>query len=364
MKTKGTEWQDWAESPGRTAAIAGIYCLSCVASLTLPGCGEPNGGVAAGRALRPPKEPPIPRAERVEPLDPALRAAAVQELAALRQAPDPGIRAHALEAEREVLGAERASDYIEALGDPEPIVRFSAAMAVGDLKLAAARPILLSRAEDKDARVRIAIRFALHRIGMTAYSHDLEHTAHDTDPGVRGSTAMVLGRLGEKSAVAILRTMRLDPNPAVRQQAGEGLLRLGDEQGQEDMIGLIASQYPDDQMFGILALASANDNRVREHVRVGLVSDYQEVKLVAARAYAMLGGSNSDLGFVVALEGAKGDNPRQKILAAVALGAIGRTDAQPFLAPLLKDPDPDVRVAAAQGILGLAPPEVRSARRH
>ena len=36
-----------------------------------------------------------------------------------------------------------------------------------------------------------------------------------------------------------------------------------------------------------------------------------------------------------------------------ALGAIGRADAQETLATLLKDPDPDVRLAAASAILQL-----------
>jgi hypothetical protein len=35
------------------------------------------------------------------------------------------------------------------------------------------------------------------------------------------------------------------------------------------------------------------------------------------------------------------------------LGAIARTDSQDTLAPLLKDSDPDVRVAAATAILEL-----------
>ena len=75
---------------------------------------------------------------------------------------------------------------------------------------------------------------------------------------------------------------------------------------------------------------------------------------MAARALGMLG---SDDGYGVALLGAKATDPergpRQRHLAALAFGAIGRTDAQDVLATLLKDPIPDVRLAAASAILQL-----------
>jgi HEAT repeat protein len=74
------------------------------------------------------------------------------------------------------------------------------------------------------------------------------------------------------------------------------------------------------------------------------------VSLVAARAMGMLG---SGAGYGVAMKGAKSVDPRQRHLAALAFGAIGRADAQPFLAPLLKDPESDVRLAAATAILQL-----------
>ena len=71
----------------------------------------------------------------------------------------------------------------------------------------------------------------------------------------------------------------------------------------------------------------------------------------AARAAGMLG---SDEGYGVAMQGEKSADPRQRALAAMAYGAIGRSDAQPRLAKLLKDVDPDVRLAAANAIMQIA----------
>jgi HEAT repeat protein len=53
----------------------------------------------------------------------------------------------------------------------------------------------------------------------------------------------------------------------------------------------------------------------------------------------------------VALIGAKSIDPRQRLLAALAFGDIGRTDAQPVLAGLLTDSETDVRLAAAGALL-------------
>jgi hypothetical protein len=119
------------------------------------------------------------------------------------------------------------------------------------------------------------------------------------------------------------------------------------------MIGLTASKYPDDQMFGLLALSARNDQRVRAHVRLALSHELPEVALVAARSMGTLG---SDAGYAVAQNGAKSKDPRQRLLAALAFGAIGRADAQEVLAGLLKDAEPAVRVAAATAVLELNVP--------
>ena len=164
---------------------------------------------------------------------------------------------------------------------------------------------------------------------------------------------MVLGLLGDASAVNVLRGMRVDIEPAVRQQAAEALWRLGDEQGMADLIGLSVSRYPDDEMIGLLGLAQPHDVRIRQHVRGGLVSDWPEVNLVAARAMGILG---SDEGYGIVLQGAKSADPTDRLLATLAFGAIGRSDSQDLLRELLKDSESSIRIAAATSILQLKPP--------
>ena len=151
----------------------------------------------------------------------------------------------------------------------------------------------------------------------------------------------------------ILLRMRIDRHAAVRQQASESLWLLDDPKGLEDLVGLASSQHPDDQMLGLLGLAGRHDSRVVEHVRAGLSADYEEVKLAAARAMAMVTDERGpyDLGLPAATRDAQSREPRQRVLAARAIGAIGRTDTQETLRAMLKDPDANVRIAAATALL-------------
>jgi HEAT repeat protein len=87
-------------------------------------------------------------------------------------------------------------------------------------------------------------------------------------------------------------------------------------------------------------------------VRSQLAGDdvYLEVSLVAARAMGMLG---SDEGYAIARDAATSKDANQRFLAALALGAIGRPDAQDDLRRLLSDPEPNVQIAAATAVLQL-----------
>jgi HEAT repeat protein len=196
-------------------------------------------------------------------------------------------------------------------------------------------------------------------LGDKRYSKDLELTARDPQWQVRAETARVLGLLNEPTAVRVLKPMLRDREESVRLQAADSLWRLGDQEGLRVLVSASASGYPDDQMIALLGLAGPRDSRVLGHLHAALTADYAEVCLVAARAMGMCG---SDEGYSIAAEAVKSADARQRVLAAMALGAIGRSDAQPYLATLLKDKaSQDVRLSAAQAILQLKAP-VASAR--
>jgi len=327
--------------------------LICV-MLMLSGIGCAGGprqqGLPPHYMPGPAPQPPAPPPRQNLSIDPDLREEAKQELFAAAAGNDPVLRANAIEAMQDTLGADAGDTILKDLDDPEPLVRFAAEMAAGKLKLRAAYSRLVQLADESDVNVRVGARYALHRLGDTRRSHDFEAYAKYPDRSVRGNVALALGLLGEPTALRVLRGMTNDSDPDVRLQAAEALWRLGDRDGLDTLVVGTVSQYPDDQIICLIALAEPRDARVAGHLQAKLTSEAPEVALAAARAMGMIG---SDAGYAIAQKGAKSVDPRQKVLAALAFGQIGRADAQPILAPMLKDPNAPVRLAAATALLQL-----------
>jgi HEAT repeat protein len=296
--------------------------------------------------------PPPPRT--LGQVNPALRTEARRLLLAGLSSHDPVTRTHCIEGLRESIGYEAKMDLLKCLGDPEPMVRFAASMACGEMRIGEARPALYHLLNDQrqrpDPHVQIGAIFALHRMGDTRFSAGLEQALRSSDEEVRANAAFAFGRLGERSAIKVLREAMRDSSAEVRLQVAEALWRLGDREGLRSLVAASISGHPAHQMVGILALAGPRDTRVIEHVRAGRDSHYIEVALVTARALGML---SSDELYSIAIDSSKSAEPRHRFLAAMALGAIGRWEAQEALALLLKDPDEATRVAAATAILQL-----------
>jgi HEAT repeat protein len=331
-------------------------------ALTLTGCQSNKNKEKPSFSPPPPKGPPRYPRSVPTPIDPALQSAAKAEIKIALHFNDKVIRSHALETLAEEHMTDWSQQIVDALNDDSSLVRKSAALTAGQLRITAAAahldPLL-----DADTHVdaqgatsatqeRIAAIYALHRLGDTSHSHELEKTAFDTRAQVRGDTAFVLGLLGDKSAIPLLQQMlRQDPEVIVRLEVAEALWRLGDQKGQEALVQATVSGYASDQMMAILALAEPHDTKMLEYI-VGLFSnDYPEVQLMCARAAGMLG---SDIGYGVALEYLDSVDAHQRALVAMAFNTIGRSDSQKFLAKLLKDSDPDVRLAAAGALISIA----------
>lgn len=328
-------------------------CLLGIAGLAiLTACPEKQPTTTGHLPIGVTPPPPPPPVKSV-PLDSALQRSALAELDALTRSPNAYVRAHSLEVMQNINEPDRETFILRGLDDEKPVVRFAAAMAAGQVRLGSARDRLLEMVNDPDTGIQIAVRFALHRLGITRYSHDFEKYAvaigNDNAP-VRGNTVMCLGLLEEPSAIKILKAMTRDPNRIVRLQVAESLWRLGDTDGLELLVAGSVSELPDEQIISILGMAAPGDKRVIPHVRSGLTADQVEVRLATARALGLLG---SDEGYVPAEKAVTSSDPRRRSMAALALGAIGRLDSQPLLAQLLRDNEPEVRVAACSAILSL-----------
>jgi len=321
--------------------------IGLILSLVLAGCASSRSDMKT-----PIPPPPVARAPRYlpEPLESGLRTKAREILTSEAGATDPFLRCNVIEATANVDPTDAAAIVLKGLSDKQASVRFAAAVAAGQMKLVDAYEPLLAMANDPNQQVQAGVLFALHRLGDTRLSHDLERLAGSPDPHVRGTTAFVVGLLREPSATKMLTTLLSDRSAGVRIQAAEALWRLGNERGLKDLVAFSISGYPDDQIIALQAIAETGDQRVVQHLRGQLDNDYTEVSLAAARGLGELG---SDEGWNVAVPAARSKDPRQRSLAALAMGAIGRSDLQQYLKDLLADQEPGVRISAATAILQL-----------
>lgn len=298
--------------------------------------------------------PPLPPGyspAKPEALDHFLRHSATMAVAEAAKSQDRFIRAHAMEAAIYLPSKQARQIILDGVSDHESLVIFSSLISAGRLRLVEAREPALALVQSKDQNVRLAAVFALHRLGDKRFSRTLEQAATSSDPRIRGNTAMLLGMLEEPSAANVLSFMMKDKNPTVRLQVAEALWKINrDESALETLITATISRYPDDQVIAALALAQPGDPAVAEHLRGLLTTDYDEVNLAAARAMGLVG---KDDGYGVVVRGARSRDARQRHLAALAFGAIKRRDAQSTLRELLRDLEPDVRLAAATAILQL-----------
>ena len=332
-------------------AVALLLAMATLSACVAPRQGERSGAATPSTLNRPTKKPPEYPKKRSEPRDQTLRQRAIAQIRQALASESPFGRANALEAAH-FLPAEMAKEAVLfAVNDQNAVVRFAAMMTAGQMRMKETQPLAERLVGDPDRSVQAAAIFTLHRLGDTRYSRRLEQFAVDPDRRLRANTAMLLGLIGDKSAAMLLQRQMLDSDEVIRLQAAEGLWRLdADREALEFLVTATISRYPDDQIIAATGLAAPGNPRVAEHVRAMLTTDYAEVNLAAARGMGMLG---FDEGYGVALEGAKSNDARQRQMAAMAFGAIGRLDAQQTLGRLLDDTDEGVRIAAADALLQL-----------
>ena len=289
---------------------------------------------------------------------------------------DPVTRANAMEALAGTLGAEAGAVFVQALDEQNPLVRFAAAMAIGDSKYKPALDRLLTMARDKkgepDKRVFCAVIYALHVLGNDEYAGQLGDLLFDSEREVRMDAAMAMGRMGEPTATGPLKTVLSgEQDEGVRLQIRESLARLGDEGSAQVMEAYTKGFYLDLRLAAIPALADIGTRRAAIALR-SLTDERHpaRIRVLAAGELARLGqGDPADYDLcMAALRNPKkvldesnlrtkrlvdSDVDSLRRLAAIAVGWMGRDLAVNVLHPMLKSARGGDRVAAALSILRL-----------
>lgn len=278
---------------------------------------------------------------------------------------NPAVRVGAIQALEE-CGEPGVIPWIRtSLSDEHPAARFAGCVALGSLQDESAAAILRDRLADDTPSVRVAALYALHRLGDQSRSGFLpQYMLEDDDPAVRRNATFALGRLDEPGAIKIIARAMRDEDKGVRQHALEAMARLGNAEALQELLFMASSGLGTEEVFAIQALAQTGKPKIADMFRYKLeTASHVETKLAAARGLGLLG---ADDGYDVAIRALKrtepgirdpNDPPAGQLLrihqaAAAALGAIGRVDALPMLADVMRDPsDPRVQVSAAGAIL-------------
>lgn len=130
-----------------------------------------------------------------------------------------------------LIGEEHRTKFAALLpkllaGDPRTIIRCSAARGIGKLHMQSAVPALIKAMDDPQPLVRWDVAIALGEIGDTRAVQRLSRTVRlDPDSNVRAAAATSLGKLGTAEAIeALIETLR-DRHTSVRHAAALALCK-------------------------------------------------------------------------------------------------------------------------------------------
>ena len=218
-----------------------------------------------------------------------------------------------------VKGRDRAATMLEvAIADTSPIVRASAADALGQLGGKRAEAILATAVVDRVARVGIAAAGALLKLGSDKYLGALQHAARQRSPELRAAALQAIGRWKDGRATALLAAALRDRDARVRQAAAIELAQRGDARARKELQRALKAGAPAKPIVRALA-------RVGVPVR-GLITRLASSKRPADRAAAVTLASQllpaSD-GAALFRKAAVDSSPLVRRATAKAVGQLG-----------------------------------------
>jgi len=352
---------------GLAAAIGLILLAGCSSA----GESSAVSGAWSTRSLSVTPDPTMPSTVRAaEPAFAAPEGTGVREsalviLTSACAAEYPQFRSNAVEA----LALDPATLTKEAgalLADPNPAVRFSACMAVGRARLALFAPAVKPLVQDTNLAVRAGAIFALQRLGQHPDQTSLAGMSGAKDLTTRGIAIFVLGELGNPSAVPVLRDALQRPtdntNPMrariVDLQTAEALAKLGDRSQLDPVRAalLAPGEQAELMCLGAQILGNIKDQS-SEAMLLGIVAARgrterpAEVRLLAGEAAIKMGSARTPEILAMARMMLTSRMPMVRAQAATTLGTGGLASDTATIAPLLRDSNPLVQLAAAQAIL-------------
>ena len=278
---------------------------------------------------------------------------------------DPMVRAVAVEAmEKDPAILEPA--VRRGLGDPNPGVRFAAAVVGSKAALPGLAPLVEPLLLDPNQSVQAGAILALHRCGRKVDPTPLAAMARSSSPEVRGNAVMVLGDLGNRSAMPLLKQAFETPMPkampaAVRVvdlQVAEAMVKLGDVSQLEPVHAALFSRSDQGEC---IALACQIVGTVRDKSALPMLQRLidaggddvrpMEIRLLAAIACMQIMSPGPEALADLGVQAARDTRPQVRALGARLLGWFQSPQSGLALGQLIRDQDPMVQLSAAAAIL-------------
>lgn len=270
------------------------------------------------------------------------------------------IRNHAIETAMTTNQKQLISEIMLRAKDESAAVRFTAAIAIGDMRCQTCEEILLTMLKDSNANIQIAAAYGLMKLGNNTYYQKIRDAAKSSDNTLRANALLLLGKIGNKDDMPILyeALKDLDAQDKVHLQAVDSLAMMKDVQIYKSKLWpLLISKFADDRVMGIRGMGALGSKEAIDAIITCLKDDVLEVRLVAAEELGKLGNTRGMEQLVSYFE-TEPDLSKATMASGTAISAIGKLKADRltgYLAEALDSQSPYMRLIAAQSVLQMTP---------
>jgi HEAT repeat protein len=274
---------------------------------------------------------------------------------------NPFMRNHAIEAAISTDQKQLISNIIQRLSDDSLAVRFTSAVAIGDMDCRTCKDLLNTTLRDTDENVCIAAAYSLIKLGDQSHYQRIRDAAVSTNGTLRANALLLIGKLGNpEDAILLHQALRdLDAQDKVHLQAVDSLAMMKDVKMYKTKLWpLLISKYADDRVMGIRGMGSLATKESIEAIESTLKNDdILEVRLIAAEELGKLGNTKGQDEVIRYFQ--TNPNLNESTMATgTAVTAIGRIKCNiltGYLAKSLESQSPYIRLVAAQSVLLMAP---------
>ena len=283
---------------------------------------------------------------------PAIKSKALAVVTAALKDGDPAVRKAALDALASGRDPRHRTLIEPLLNDADTIVQAAAATCLAGLGSHAACTALRN-ALGKDAGVDVSIAEALVKLGDEDGKKRLKDFFKKGDEIVRFRAALALADQGDKDAQKILdkKLLTMAPTDPIGTVILGHLAKGGEEAARATLATRLEGGEPMMQVAVAEALARLGDDAARQKL-VQIAGQEGPARL---RAYRILASLDDQSGYDVFQTTFKDTAApiEARALAASGMGASGEKSALEILQPALEEQEPQLRLAAAGGILAI-----------